>query len=125
MHWAMTTPSWVLNWRGGPGVGAAGLVGAAAGDGLAEWVPDGTEDDGIVNGAIGDGDNGPLSTASAMRSSSWGMGAGGWTSPPSPPITLSASMLTATEAAAPAVQAAAPVNARVRAELTAPPWHAS
>jgi len=113
----------VLNWRGGPGVGAAGLVGGAGTDGLAERAPDGDGDG--VGDALGDGDAGGLDAAMTSSLSNAGIGAGGWTSPPSPPITLSASMLTATEAAAPAVQAAAPVNARVRAELTAPPWHAS
>jgi hypothetical protein len=123
MHWAVTTPPAVLNWRGGPGVGGAVLVGGAAGVGLAERVPDGTGDG--VGDAVADGESGPLVTASEMRLSSGGIGAGGWTSPPTPPITVSASMLTATEAAAPAVQAAAPVNTLRSAELTASPWHGS
>jgi hypothetical protein len=123
MHWPVSTPAEVVNWRGGPGVALAavplldGTEGCGVAGRLLAWpVADG------VAVPSGDSEAGSLD-ASAPEILVSRAGAGGWTSPPTPPITVSASMLTATDATAPTVHAAAPVKTRRGIELTGPPSH--
>jgi hypothetical protein len=123
MHWAVTVPAEVVNWRGGPGVGlATEPADAAGGVGLAGRALAEADGDGVAV-PLGDGEAGSAVAAPTSPLSSGGIGAGGWTSPPTPPITVRASMLTATDATAPTVHAAAPVDIRRSAELTGPPSH--
>ena len=119
MHCAVSTPAEVVNCRGGPGVGL--------GDGGPVDGSGGVESAGLaLAGPVGDGEaeppgggeSGSLDAAPASPLSIAGTGAGGWTSPPTPPMTVKASMLTATDAAAPTVHAAAPADTRRSIEFT-------
>jgi hypothetical protein len=101
------------------GLVTSGVPGGA-GVGLPGWAPARPDGDGDT-APLGDGET--ESVAAERPPSSAGIGAGGWTSPPTPPITVSASMLTATDATAPTVHAAAPVDTRRSAELTGTPSH--